>query len=97
MAETSSASESRNAARQRVLKTGKLVFGNNHSIVDCTIRNMSKTGAKILCGDQSAVPSLFKLVTTSDNLMRDAKVIWRRGNEIGIRFSGDPHPAPARI
>jgi hypothetical protein len=91
-----SASEQRVAKRQRVLKTGKILMPNNMSVIDCTVRDLSTTGARLICHDQAAVPNAFRLVTPADNLMRDAEVKWRRGEEIGIRFTGEPRRAPPR-
>ena len=96
MTHDSLADEQRVSKRQRVLKKGLIVLANNSSTVDCTIRNMSDEGAQILCGDQFAVPNEFRFVTLSDNLVREAKVIWRRGDQIGISFSGDTRPLPQR-
>lgn len=66
------------ARRQRVLKQGKIVFFNNLSVTDCTIRDLSETGAKVICGDQMAVPNEFRLVVLMDNTIRDVQVAWRR-------------------
>ena len=96
MTQVTFADEQRVSKRQRVLKKGLIVLANNSSTVDCTIRNMSDKGAQILCGDQFAVPNEFRFVTLSDNLVRDAKVIWRRGDQIGIGFSGGTRPLPQR-
>lgn len=96
MAQDTLHEELRLARRQRVLKQGKIVFANNMSIVDCTIRDMSETGAKILCGDQVGVPNEFRLMTMSDNLIRDVKVMWRRGDQVGIKFTSAPRRAPPR-
>jgi hypothetical protein len=82
------------ARRQRVLKQGKILLANNLSVVDCVVRDMSETGARLLCGDQAAVPGEFRLVTPSDSLMREAKVIWRRDGQLGVRFAGPARPAP---
>lgn len=84
------------ARRQRVLKDGKIVFNNNSSVVDCTIRDMSETGGRIICRHQAAVPGDCSLVTLSENLIRDVKVIWRRGDQLGIRFTGPARRAPPR-
>ena len=96
MTQVTFADEQRTTKRQRVLKKGLIVLANNSSTIDCTIRNMSDEGAKILCGDQYAVPNEFRFVTLSDNLVREAKVIWRRGDQIGISFSGGTRPLPQR-
>ena len=88
--------EQRIARRQRVLKEGKILLAKSLSIIDCTIRDLSETGARPICGDQAAIPSEFRLVTKADNLMRDAKVQWRRGGELGVLFTSEPRKAPLR-
>ena len=96
MAQDTPQQHRRIAKRQRVLKDGKILFTNNLSVVDCTIRDLSETGARIICGDQAAVPSEFRFVTLGDNLIRDAKVMWRRGGELGIRYTSEARRAPPR-
>lgn len=96
MAQDTSQDNHRIARRQRVLKDGKIVFNANSSVVDCTIRDMSEIGARIICRDQLAVPGDCRLVTLSDNQIRDVKVMWRRGDQLGLRFTGKALRAPPR-
>ena len=96
MAQDTLQEEQRIARRLRVLKQGKILTANNMSIIDCTVRDMSATGAKIICGDQAAVPNEFRLVTPVDNLLRDVHVKWRRGDQIGVHFVGEARRAPPR-
>jgi hypothetical protein len=49
--------EGRIAKRQKVLKTAKIVFNRNQSIVDCTVRDMSATGAKLLTSSAGVIPA----------------------------------------
>ena len=86
----------RNAKRMRVLKSAKLVNMNNWSLVDCTIRDMSETGARIICGDQMAVANEFRFLVPSDNTICNAKVVWRRGELLGIEFTSEKTRAPTR-
>jgi hypothetical protein len=86
----------RDTRRQRVLKDGKVVFNNNSSVVDCAIRDMSETGARISCAHQAAVPAECRLLTATDNMVRDARVIWRRGDLLGLRFTSEARRAPPR-
>jgi len=88
--------ELRGTRRMRVLKMGKIIHSNNASTVDCKIRDISETGAKLVCGEQMAVPGTFRFVTQGDNLERDAKVMWRKGNEVGITFTSPPRPTTLR-
>lgn len=84
------------AQRQRVLKGAKIVSMNRWSVVDCTVRDMSETGAKLICGDQAAVATEFRFLLPSDNSIRTAKVVWRRGDLLGIEFTSEKLRAPAR-
>ena len=80
----------------RVLKGAKLVSMNQWSLVDCTVRDMSETGAKIICGDQAAVANEFRFLLPSDNSIRTARVVWRRGDMLGIEFTSEKSRAPVR-
>ncbi len=84
------------APRNRVLKSAKIVHLSNWSLVDCTVRDMSETGAKLIVGDQAAVPNDFRFLLTSDNTICNAHVVWRRGDMIGITFTSEKTRAPAR-
>lgn len=86
----------RAARRSRVLKGAKLVHMKNWSLVDCTVRDMSETGARIICGDQFAVANEFRFLIQSDNTIQNARVVWRRGDLLGIEFFGEKTRAPAR-
>jgi hypothetical protein len=54
-------SERRTTGRQRVLKAGKIVFNNGASVLDCTVRNVSGTGACLMVVNALAVPAEFDL------------------------------------
>jgi hypothetical protein len=89
--------DKRRTRRQRVLKDGRIITTDNQSVVNCVIRDLSATGARLKCGDQVAVPSEFRLQVGHERMIRPAKTVWRRGNEIGIIFTGDPIPAPRGV
>jgi hypothetical protein len=84
----------RAAQRLRVLKQGKILLPNNMTIIDCTVRDLSETGAKLLCSDPGAIPNEFRLVLTADRMMRDVKVAWRRPDMLGVQFESAPRKAP---
>ena len=83
------AAEKRSTSRKRIARNGKIVFPNFAAILDCTMRDVSDTGAKLIAVNAAAVPDKFALVLITDQVMRDAKVVWRRGNEIGVEFEGE--------
>lgn len=80
--------------RFRVLKEGKIVTLNNMSVVDCSVRDWSDSGARLKCSDQLAVPNEFRLVLPGDNTVRDATVMWRREDLLGVKFTSLARRAP---
>ena len=77
----------RNAPRQRVLKAGTIAFGG--AGIDCTVRNLSETGAALQVASVVGIPTDFSLVIQSDNFNRKCRVVWRKLNWIGVAFEPD--------
>lgn len=86
----------RAAHRQRVLKSAKIVSMNQWSLIDCTVRDMSETGAKLMVADPMTIPNLCRFLLPADNTIRDARVAWRRDGSVGIEFIGEKEKAPMR-
>jgi PilZ domain len=89
-------SESRIAKRQRVLKSAKVIFNHNQSVIDCTVRDMSVTGARLITPNADLLPDQIRFLLVMENLIRDANVVWRRGELVGIHFTSEAVRAPAR-
>jgi hypothetical protein len=70
------------AARHRVLKGGRIHFGGGS--IDCTIRNISETGAALDVASQLGIPPEFVLAI--DGEQRPCRVVWRKEKRIGITF-----------
>ncbi|MDP2354442.1 MAG: PilZ domain-containing protein [Beijerinckiaceae bacterium] len=77
--------EDRTALRKRVLKAGQVEFGGG--AIDCTVRNLSDTGAALSVESPVGIPAEFNLVIVSDNVNRRCRVVWRKDNRIGITFA----------
>lgn len=88
--------ESRVAKRQRVLKSAKIIYGPSQSVVDCAVRDLSDTGAKLICQRNELLPDEIRIVFLQNNTIRSAKIAWRRGEQIGIHFTSPETRAPAR-
>lgn len=52
--------EHRASRRQRVLKSGKIIYANGSIVIDCTIRNISETGAQLKVPTTVAIPDRFE-------------------------------------
>ena len=86
----------RRASRQRVLKTAKIYRMNGAHAMDCTVRDLSETGARIVCKDQLTLPNELKFVVPGDGFMHIAKVVWRKGDLAGLHFLSDRAAPPAQ-
>ena len=89
-------SNKRHLSRQRVLKSAKIVSLNNWSVMDCTVRDLSDTGARLICKDQAGLANEFRFLLPSENTICNAKVVWRRGDLVGIQFTSEKTRAPVR-
>jgi hypothetical protein len=87
--------EKRAAPRQKSLLQGRVYFNKGRSAVDCLVRDMSTRGARLIFSDTVAVPSAFDLFLPQKELTVGARVVWRRGDELGVTLTGPVHAAEA--
>jgi hypothetical protein len=76
--------EHRVAARHRVLKAGTISFGGDG--IDCTVRNLSETGAALEVVTPLFIPDRFTLIVPTDQLKRPCHIVWRKENRMGVAF-----------
>ena len=74
---TEEISNKRSQQRNRCLKEGKIIFGNGTFVVDCTIDNLSETGAHLRVQGSSPLPKEFLLVEPSRNIVHKAEIVRR--------------------
>ena len=79
--------ERRQEPRPRALKAAKIIFNHRCSTIDCTVRNLSAHGAKLIVGTQVGIPDTFDLTFAADGTNRPCKVIWRKEGELGVAFA----------
>ncbi|TMK49402.1 MAG: PilZ domain-containing protein [Alphaproteobacteria bacterium] len=76
--------EHRVAARHRVLKAGTISFGGDG--IDCTVRNLSETGAALEVVTPLFIPDRFTLIIPTDQLRRPCHIVWRKEKRMGVAF-----------
>ncbi|MDD1531341.1 pilus assembly protein PilZ [Bradyrhizobium sp. WBOS7] len=76
--------ERRDKARHRVLKAGSIEFGGG--AIDCTVRNLSDTGAALDVTSPLGIPERFILFVPADAAHLSCTVVWRKEKRIGVRF-----------
>jgi hypothetical protein len=76
--------ETRIAPRYRVMKVAKIEFGA--TAINCTVRDLSLTGAAIEVPSQAGIPERFTLVMPDDGLHLPCHVVWRKEYRIAVAF-----------
>ena len=85
-------SERRRATRQKSFLRGCIYFNNRRSALDCLVRDISATGARLIFSDTVSVPDMVDLHIPQKEQMLRAHVQWRHGDEIGVAFPAAATP-----
>jgi hypothetical protein len=91
-------SERRRATRQKSFLRGCVYFNNRRSAIDCLIRDISATGARLIFSSTVSIPDVVDLYIAQKEQTLSAHVHWRHGDEVGVAFAvagQAPGAAPA--
>jgi hypothetical protein len=83
------------AKRKPANTPAKILFDGITTPFECTVRDISSTGAQIEMartkfnpdGSPDTVPNHFTLLIPLDKIAVECQSMWRRGSKIGIRFT----------
>jgi hypothetical protein len=67
-----------------MLKAGTISFGGG--AIDCTVRNLSETGAALDVISPVGIPERFTLLVEADRRHVPCRVVWRKEKRIGVHF-----------
>ena len=81
-----SSADHRRSMRQRSFLGAKLVYGGGAFTIDCVVRDVSETGARVRVPPGQAVPDQLFLVEMRSGIAYEARVAWKRHPEIGLEF-----------
>ena len=87
--------ERRKAARQKSFLRGCIYFNNRRSAVDCLVRDISPTGARLIISDSITTPDVVELYIPQKQQTLRAHIHWRPGSELGVAFGATAEPADA--
>lgn len=88
MTVSAATSVARSADRRRTLKAGLIAYSGRHVTLQCAVRDLSGTGARLLVDGSIDAPDTFELIVDIDGMEADCRVVWRRGKEVGVVFVG---------
>ena len=77
--------ERRSTKRSRTLKGAKIIIGSS-SVIDCIVRNLTNTGARIRIQNTVNLPEVFDLTLDGGYSFRSCRIKWRSITETGLQF-----------
>ncbi|QXX74114.1 PilZ domain-containing protein [Methylovirgula sp. HY1] len=79
--------------RIRSFLRAQIIFNNRMTTIDCIVKNISQSGARVALNDTLAVPTEFDIYIPQRGRSHHAKLVWRDKDSIGVDFI-DAQPAP---
>ena len=70
--------------RHRVLKGAFIVVSEKAPKLECTVRNISDTGAALQVSTTFGLPQAFDIIV--DGVRRRCRAAWRTDTKIGVSF-----------
>ena len=77
--------DKRRHPRRKILKGAKAVFNEGGSLYDCTVRDWSESGARLVFPDLTPLPKHFTLQML-DGSEKRCEVVRADGKVVGVRF-----------
>jgi hypothetical protein len=78
--------DQRSNTRRRSFLRAKVLFPNKAATMDCLVRDISETGARLDIGSQAVVPERFDLHIPQKDVTYRATIRWRALEEMGVAF-----------
>ena len=84
------------AIRQRTFLKGMLYYDNRRASIECVVRDMSDSGARLTFEHPATIPDNVELFIPQKQLTLPARVQRREQNEVGIAFEIERSQEPRR-
>ncbi len=82
--------DKRKSSRQRLFWRGFIRTTQYGSNIDCIVRDISETGAKLRFRCAPSITDFFELHIPSKEQIVQSKLVWIDGCEVGISFDSIP-------
>lgn len=79
-------SERRLAKRWHTVLAARITPSNGSRSIECIVRDLSNTGARVYFADTSEIPAEFELEIPSRGLKVRSRLMWNRGANHGVMF-----------
>ena len=74
-------------AMRRVLKAGQIVFNAGRSVIDCTVRGLGTTAARVDVASTAGIPDKFKLSIVDDGFSRACSITSKQNLTLEVAFA----------
>lgn len=88
--------ERRRAPRRKTLKDLQIVSVDRTWVIDCTLRNTSRSGALVAVPSTNDIPDRFCVRRRDQLRLIGCRVAWRTLTRIAFVFESDPGPLVPR-
>lgn len=78
--------EVRASDRTRAFLRALIEFNSGATKIDCVVKNISATGARVEITAAVSLPNEFNLNIPHRNETLRSQLVWRENNSIGVRF-----------
>ena len=89
-------SEHRRESRLRTFLKGRIIFNKGASTMDCLVRDLSASGARLALTETTTLPESFDLYIPQKDRTYRSTLCWRREDGIGVTFTDSAGAGPAR-
>jgi hypothetical protein len=79
--------ERRRQPRARTLKAARILFNEHHSVIDCTVRNLTPEGACLNVASALGIPERFDVIFEADHSIRPCRMVWHKERQLGVEFA----------
>jgi hypothetical protein len=83
--------DKRKAPRKFLKYPARIESGDGTVLGECLLADISQSGARLKIKSEGTLPNRFTLLLGSPSgARRQCRVVWRRGDEIGVEFNKEP-------
>ena len=76
--------ERRVKPRKKVLFAGVIVYGEGDFAINCRIRDLTETSARVTLPASQNLPDELYLINMKEQTAHKARMVWQRKNDIGL-------------
>ena len=92
--------ERRSIVRHKTFIKGRIYFNKRRSSMDCIVRDVTDNGSRLEFSDSVTLPETFELYMPNKDEYFQARIEWRKGNNIGVSWTpedtSNPRPESGR-